>query len=162
MGDADRRTFCPTPRYFPYFITVASLTIIFIGVLLWLISRRLLLPSIVVIGGFLFFVLWTVGLVAVSIELWGPQGGVSDNCNNLVFGHESTGNSQATLAWLQQRSICEFGGRPFPSFPLLSSRTYTDGCVGQSWQAVFAMALVGCIFLLWIIVIAVQVFMHEG
>lgn len=29
---------------------------------------------------------------------------------------------------------------------------------GQSWQAIFAFALIGTIFLLWITIIAIQVF----
>ncbi|KAI1456106.1 arginase-like protein [Annulohypoxylon moriforme] len=122
------------PWYFPYFITVAALTIVYIAALLWLISQRRLLPSIVILGSFMFFVLWMVGLIVVSIELWGPVGSVSSNCNLLVWSQSPTGNNQGTLAWLEQRSIC------------------------QSWQAVFAFALIGCIFLLWIIIMAVQVF----
>lgn len=122
------------PWYFPYFITVAGLTIIYIGILLWLISQRRLLPSIVIIGAFMFFVLWMVGLIVVSIELWGPTGSVSANCNNLVFGQDPGSSSQERLAWLAQRSIC------------------------QSWQALWAFALIGVLFLLWIIVMAVQVF----
>lgn len=33
---------------------------------------------------------------------------------------------------------------------------------GQSWQAVFAFALIGCIFLLWIIIMAIQVFYDDA
>ncbi|KAI1499079.1 arginase-like protein [Biscogniauxia marginata] len=126
------------PWYFPYFITVSALTIAFVGALLWLIAQRRLLPSIVILGAFMFFVLWMVGLVVVSIELWGPWGSVSLNCQRLVWGDTPFGNNQATLAWLEQRSIC------------------------QSWQAVFAFALVGCLFLLWMIVMAVQVFYDDS
>jgi hypothetical protein len=80
-----------------------------------------------------------VGLIVVSIELWGPVGSVSNNCNLLVFDRmPAPANSIANLAWLQQKSIC------------------------QSWQAVFAFALVGCIFLLWIMVMAIQVFYEDS
>lgn len=93
----------------PYFITVAGLTIIFIAMLLWLISQRRLLPSIVLIGAFVFFVLWMVGLIVVSIELWGPTGSVNANCNSLVFNVDPSGGSnQAKLAWLMQKSICKY------------------------------------------------------
>ncbi|KAI0179630.1 hypothetical protein GGR52DRAFT_568402 [Hypoxylon sp. FL1284] len=126
------------PWYFPYFITVSSLMIVFIGALLWLIAQRRLLPSIVILGSFMFFVLWLVGLIVISIELWGPVGSVSSNCNLLVWSTSPTGNNQGTLAWLEQRSIC------------------------QQWQAVFAFALIGCIFLLWIIVMAIQVFYDDA
>ncbi|KAK4150997.1 hypothetical protein C8A00DRAFT_45718 [Chaetomidium leptoderma] len=130
----------PIPWYFPYYITVASLTTSFILVLLWLIFQRRLLPSIVMIGGFILFVLWLVGLIVISIQLWGPSGSVSSNCNLFVFGAtpQPTGQSLETLAWLQQRTIC------------------------QSWQAVFAFGLVGAIFLLWIMVMAYQVFADDS
>lgn len=97
-----------TPWYFPYWITVSSLTIAFIALLLWLISQRRLLPSIVILGAFMFFVLWLVGLIVVSIEMWSSDGSVSSNCDRLVFGNAPAGNNVQTLAWLQQKSICEF------------------------------------------------------
>ena len=49
-----------------------------------------------------------VGLIVISIELWGPAGSVSNNCQLYVNGRESTGASTQTLAWLEQDSICEF------------------------------------------------------
>ncbi|GAB1317201.1 MARVEL domain-containing protein [Madurella fahalii] len=130
----------PIPWYFPYYITVASLAVAFILLLLWLIFQRRLLPSIVMIGGFILFVLWLVGLIVISIQLWGATGSVSSNCNLFVFGAnpQPLGQSLETLAWLEQRSIC------------------------QSWQAVFAFGLVGAIFLLWIMVMAYQVFSDDS
>ncbi|EJT82566.1 hypothetical protein GGTG_02539 [Gaeumannomyces tritici R3-111a-1] len=132
----------PIPWYFTYYIIVGSLVVTFIAILLWLIFSRRLLPSIVMIGGFILFVMWLVGLVVVSIELWGPSSGptgsVSGNCNLAVFTQNPTGQTLQTLAWLEQRSIC------------------------QSWQAVFAFALIGQIFLLWIMIIAYQVFADNG
>lgn len=136
-GQASSNT---TARIFPYFITTSSLTVVFIALLLYLIAQRRLLPSIVIIGAFIFFVLWLTGLVVVSMELWGGvngSGSVAGNCDALVFNSAPIGLSQATLAWLEQKSIC------------------------QSWQAVFAFALVGCVFLVWILVIAVQVFYDD-
>ena len=121
-------------RYFPYYITVGCLTICFIFGMLYLIFQRRLLPSIVMVGGFTLFVMWLVGLIVVSIEFWGPTGSISSNCNLAVFSQNPTGQFVGTLAWLEQRSIC------------------------QSWQAVFAVALVGAIFLFWIMVMAYQVF----
>ncbi|KAF2968657.1 hypothetical protein GQX73_g4920 [Xylaria multiplex] len=125
------------PWYFAYYITVSGLTVGFIILLLWLIAQRRLLPAIVIIGAFVLFVLWLVGLIVISIELWGPAGSVSVNCNNLVWNNVRHGNNEATLAWLQQRSIC------------------------QQWQSVFAFGVIGTIFLLWIIVMAVQVFYDD-
>lgn len=125
-------------RYFPYYITVAAIVIVFIWIMLWLIFQRRLLPAIVMIGGFMLFVLWLVGLIVVSVELWGGNG-VAAACNAQVFGvdPQPTGETLQTLAWLQQQSIC------------------------QGWQAVFALGLVGAIFLLWIMVMAYQVFAYD-
>lgn len=117
---------------------VAALAITFVLLLLWLIFQRRLLPSVVMIGGFMLFVLWMVGLIVISIQLWGPSGSVSSTCNLQVFNRNPQGQNEQTLAWLQQRGIC------------------------QSWQAVFAFALVGEIFLFWIMVMAYQVFADEA
>jgi disulfide bond formation protein DsbB len=95
-------------RYFVYFIIVGALTIIYLGMLLFLIANRRLLPSIVIIGSFMFFVLWLVGLIFVGMELWAPSGSVASNCDLLVFfPNQAPGNNQANLAWLMQKSICE-------------------------------------------------------
>lgn len=165
----------PARRYFPYYITVACLVILFIGLLLWLVFQRRLLPAIVMIGAFILFILWFVGLVVVSIQLWGPDGSVSSTCNLAVFNRSPTGQSLDTLAWLEQRSICAFSlsfSRPrfflvVMSIPFLGfevkfcdrmNANARDRDVGQAWQAVFSFALVGAIFLLWIMVMAYQVF----
>lgn len=124
-------------RYFGYSITVASLCIVFILILLYLIYNRRLLPSIVLIGGFILFILWLVALIVISIQLWGANG-VGSNCNLAVFSQDPRGQTLETLAWLEQKSIC------------------------QQWQAVFAFALVGEVFLLWICVMAYQVFADDS
>lgn len=59
-------------------------------------------------GSFILFVLWLVGLIVISIQLWGPVGSVNGNCNLYVDGATSRGPNLETLAWLQQKSICEF------------------------------------------------------
>ena len=82
--------------------------IVFILLLLYLISQRTLLPGIVIIGSFILFILWLVGLIVMSIELWGPTGSVNTNCNIYVVAQNTMGPSVATLAWLEQHSICEF------------------------------------------------------
>lgn len=125
------------PWYFSYYIVVGSLTIAFVLLLLGLIYQRRLLPSIVMIGGFILFVLWLVGLIVVSVQLWGPSGSVASSCNLAVFSQNPTGQTLETLAWMEQKSIC------------------------QSWQAVFSFGLVGAIFLLWIMIMAYQVFAEE-
>jgi hypothetical protein len=95
-------------RYFPYTITVSSLALLFIIMMLYLISQRQLLPGIVVMGSFILFVLWMVGLIVISIELWGPSGSVNGNCNLYVTGASSSGPNINTLAYLEQHSICEY------------------------------------------------------
>lgn len=94
-------------RYFPYWIAVGSLSILFLALILWLISQRSLLPGIVILGGFILFILWLVGLIVTSIEFWGPTGNVNTNCNIYVTGQTATGPSINTLAWLEQHSICK-------------------------------------------------------
>lgn len=76
-----------SPWYFGYSITVASLCIVFILILLYLIYNRRLLPSIVLIGGFILFILWLVALIVISIQLWGANG-VGSNCNLAVFSQD--------------------------------------------------------------------------
>lgn len=73
--------------------------------MIWLIANRRLLPAIVMVGGFTLFVLWMVGLIATSVELWG-SGGVQSNCNLHVFNQSPSGQDIETLAWLQQKTIC--------------------------------------------------------
>ncbi|KAG0647217.1 hypothetical protein D0Z07_7198 [Hyphodiscus hymeniophilus] len=130
------------PWYFPYWITVASLTILFIFVELWLISQRQLLPGIVMMGTFILFILWVVGLIVDSVELWGPSG-VNSNCQLYVNAASSRGQSVDTLAYLQQHSICEL---------------YLSFVAGFGWTAAWAFELVGCVFLLWMMIMAYQVY----
>lgn len=93
-------------RYFPYYITVASFSILYVGTLVFLLSRHRLLPAIVMIGAFLVLVLWFVGLVVVAIQLWGSNG-VNGECNLRVFNETPKGDTRETLAWMMERSICE-------------------------------------------------------
>jgi hypothetical protein len=76
--------------------------------MLYLISQRQLLPGIVVMGSFILFVLWMVGMIVISIELWGPTGSVNGNCNLYVTEAASQGPNINTLAYLEQHSICEY------------------------------------------------------
>jgi len=123
------------PWYFSYWIATAALAIVFLLVMLWLISQRQLLPGIVIMGSFILFILWLVGLIVYSIELWGPNG-VSSNCSLYVNGANSKGANVNTLAWLEQSSIC------------------------QSWEAAWAFELVGVIFLLWMMIMSYQVYQN--
>lgn len=106
------------------------------------------------VGGFMFFILWLVGLVVVAIQLFGPDGNIQSVCDVQVFGQNPKGTSQATMAWLQQRSICMFS-------LLYSVKDFILTCVGQSWQLVFAMALTGTVFFIWVMIMAYQVFVNS-
>ncbi|KAG8409864.1 hypothetical protein J3458_018946 [Metarhizium acridum] len=107
------------------------------GFIFWLIATRRLLPAIVMIGAFMLFVLWLVGLVIVSVQLWGPSGSIQSTCNLQVFNRSPHGLTQETLAWMQQKNIC------------------------QCWHFVFAMSLTGIIFLVWVMIMAYQVFVNS-
>ncbi|KAG5938321.1 hypothetical protein E4U59_003861 [Claviceps monticola] len=127
----------PIPWYFIYYITVGCIALLFIGGIFWLIAKRRLLPAIVMIGAFILFVMWLVGLVVVSVQLWGPDGSIETTCNLHVFNEDPHGQNQETMAWLQQRSIC------------------------QCWHLVFAMSLTGVAFLVWVMIMAYQVFVNS-
>ncbi|MCJ1485603.1 hypothetical protein MMC06_005778 [Schaereria dolodes] len=120
------------PWLFPYEVTVSALAILFICLMLGLISQRMLLPGIVIIGSFILFVLWLTGLIETSIMLFGPVGSVNGNCNVYVL-NQTPGANLNTLAYLEQKNIC------------------------QSWQAAFAFEVVGTVFLLWMMIMAWQV-----
>lgn len=102
-------------RYFPYYVTVGSIVIAFDLSVVWLIANRRLLPGVVMIGAFILFVLWMVGLVASSNELWG-SGGVQSNCNLQVYSQNPTSPTMETLAWLQQKSTCKSGSLQATAF----------------------------------------------
>jgi hypothetical protein len=81
-------------------------------------------------GSFILFVLWMVGLIVISVQLWG-SGGVNNNCQMLT---SIPAANEYQLAYLEENSIC------------------------QSWTAAWAFELIGCIFLLWMIIMAYQVY----
>jgi len=121
------------PWLFPFQVTLGAITLAFIVLMLWLISARTLLPGVVLIGSFILFVLWLTGLIELAIQFFGSGSGVSSNCATYVTGMPTTGVSVGTLAWLEQRMIC------------------------QTWQAAFAFQVVGLVFLIWMMVMAYQV-----
>jgi hypothetical protein len=148
-------------RYFPYWITVSALAILFILGMLYLISQRQLLPGIVVMGSFILFVLWMVGLIVISIELWGPTGSVNGNCNLYVTSSQSSGPNTNSLAWLEQHSICEYFLRTW-LWCFSFEEEEANKMAGQSWQAAWAFELVGCVFLLWMMIMAYQVYAEDS
>ena len=63
-------------RLFTFAIITAGLTIIFLGVILVLAARRLLIPGVILLGSFVLFVLWLTTLIETAIQLFGKW-----NCN---------------------------------------------------------------------------------
>ena len=140
-------------RLFPYMVTVSALAIIFLIIFMILIMQRQLLPGIVMVFSFILFVLWLAGLIETAIEFLGPNGGVNGNCNLYVLGQSYSGVSIDTLAYLEQKSICkQWLVRVSPCSPFILTNTS-----GQSWQAAFSFEIVGCVFFIWMIVMASQV-----
>ena len=89
-------------------VVTSSLAVFFIFLVLGLIARRLLLPGILILGSFILFVLWLTGLIETSLQLYGVEGNVNDNCQIYVVENVSRGNNINTLAWLTQITICKF------------------------------------------------------
>jgi hypothetical protein len=124
------------PRIFPYSIATASLTLVFIFIILALIQQRQLLPGIVFLISFILFVLYLAGLIETSIQLYGPTNSVNYYCNlykPVSGGSEGGEPGQATLAYLETLGLC------------------------NDWKAVFAFYIVGAVFLLWMMVMSNQV-----
>jgi len=124
------------PWYFTYWICSAGLGIFFILLMIYLTSQDRLVPGIVMLGTFILFVLWLVGMIFVSIQLWGT-GNVSSLCGADVSGQEFKGQSVGTLAWLEQDSIC------------------------QSWKASWAFEFIGVFFFLWMLIMGNQVRLND-
>lgn len=89
-------------------VVTSALGVFFIFLVLALITRRFLLPGILILGSFILFVLWLTGLIETSLQLYGVEGSVNDNCQNYVIDNVARGNNINTLAWLTQSTICMF------------------------------------------------------
>ncbi|KAF2459574.1 hypothetical protein BDY21DRAFT_192870 [Lineolata rhizophorae] len=122
-----------TPWLFPFGVTTGALTVALIIAELLLIMQRRLLPAFMMISAFILFVLFLTGLIETAIQLFGPDANVNSNCQNYVFGNQSTGPTMNTLAWLEQNNIC------------------------QCWLAAFAFWIIGDVFLIWMMIMASQV-----
>ncbi|GKZ39901.1 hypothetical protein AbraIFM66950_001558 [Aspergillus brasiliensis] len=92
-------------RIFPYMITAGALGIFFVIFILVLAAQRFLLPGIIIVGGFILFVLWLTGLVETSLQLYGVAANVNDNCRNYVDNLKPVGDGWRTLAWIEEETI---------------------------------------------------------
>lgn len=104
-------------------ITAGALGIFFVIFILVLAAQRFLLPGIIIVGGFILFVLWLTGLVETSLQLYGVAANVNDNCRNYVDNLKPVGDGWRTLAWIEEETICEY----FSFFPL-------GNCVWGIWD----------------------------
>lgn len=121
-----------TPWIMPYGVTVGTLAIIFIIIEIVFIAQRKLLPATMMLLSFILLVLFIAGIIGTAIQLFaGPN--INNQCNTYVFNDDASGPNVDTLAFLQQRNIC------------------------QCWQAEFAFWIIGSIFLVWMMVMASQV-----
>jgi hypothetical protein len=116
----------------PYGVTVGSLALFFLIVTIIFISQRRLLPGSMMLISFILLVLFIAGIIGTAIQLFaGPN--INNQCNTYVLNDQVKGVSTDTLAWMQQRNIC------------------------QNWQALFAFWIIGTVFLVWMMVMASQV-----
>ncbi|KAJ5020723.1 hypothetical protein J3E73DRAFT_359096 [Bipolaris maydis] len=121
-----------TPWIMPYGVTVGTLAIIFIIIEIIYIAQRKLLPGVMMLFSFILLVLFLAGVIGTAIQLFaGPN--INNQCNTYVFNTDPRGPTMETLAFLQQRNIC------------------------QCWQAQFAFWIIGTVFLVWMMVMASQV-----
>lgn len=91
----------------PYGLTVGALAVIFILIEIAYIAQRKLLPGTMMLLSFILLVLFIVGIIGTAIQLFaGPN--INNQCNTYVFSDSSSGPNMDTLAFLQQRNICEF------------------------------------------------------
>jgi hypothetical protein len=88
-------------------VSVGTLGFAFIILILLLAVRQFLLPTIILIGTFILFVLWLTGLIETALQLFGAKANVISNCQIYVTNQPFTGNTLDTLAWLTQNNICE-------------------------------------------------------
>ena len=103
-------------------VVSGALGIFFIILILILAAQRFLLPGIIILGSFILFVLWLTGLIETSLQLYGVVGNVDDNCQIYIVDNRAGGNNMQTLAWLTQKTICEFFS--FFSFSSFFSRLH--------------------------------------
>ncbi|KAH8726616.1 hypothetical protein GQ44DRAFT_738768 [Phaeosphaeriaceae sp. PMI808] len=121
-----------TPWIMPYGVTVGALALIFIIIEIIFIAQRKLLPATMMLLSFILLVLFITGIIGTGLQLFaGPN--INNQCNTYVFNDNAAGPTRETLAFLQQRNIC------------------------QCWQATFAFWIVGTVFLVWMMVMASQV-----
>lgn len=91
----------------PYGVTVGALAIFFIFIEVIFIAQRRLVPGVMMLLSFILLVLFIAGVIGTAIQLFaGPN--INNQCNMYVFENAESGANLNTLAFLQQRNICEY------------------------------------------------------
>jgi hypothetical protein len=91
----------------PYGVTVGALALLFIIIEIVFIAQRRLLPGTMMLLSFILLVLFIAGIIGTAIQLFaGPN--INNQCNTYVFNNAADGPSRDTLAYLQQKNICEY------------------------------------------------------
>lgn len=121
------------PWYMPFWVVTGALGVIFVLVIIYLVSSRQLIPGVVILGSFVLFVLFLTGLIRIAMELFGATANINSYCTDFVQNNPSRGPTILTLAHLQQVNIC------------------------ACWRAAFSFAIIGTVFLLWMMIMAWQV-----
>ena len=65
------------------------------------------MPNVMILLSFILLVLFITGIIATAIQLFGPDGNINGECQRYVNNNRPFGPTVNTLAWLQQKNICE-------------------------------------------------------
>ncbi len=96
-----------TLRIMPYGVVVGSLCLVFILIELVFIAQRQLLPQHMLLLSFILLVLFIAGIAGTAQQLFGGPN-INSLCNQFTAGLTDAGPNVDTLAFLQQKSICEY------------------------------------------------------
>ncbi len=94
-------------RIMPYGVVVGSLCLVFILIELVFIAQRQLLPQHMLLLSFILLVLFIAGIAGTAQQLFGGPN-INSLCNQFTAGLTDAGPNVDTLAFLQQKSICEY------------------------------------------------------
>lgn len=92
---------------FSFSISAGVIAIVLTLVSMGMVSTNALKPGVMIIFASIIFVLFLTGLVATALQLYGPSGSISADCQSYILAHPVEGPSLTTLAWLHQRSLCK-------------------------------------------------------
>ena len=137
-GFLSERLIYHATRLFTFAIVTASLSLLFLLLILILAGRRMLIPGVILLGSFILFVLWLTALIETAIQLYGPAGNLNGNCATYVTRQQFRGTSVETLAWLTQNNIC------------------------NSWKAAFAFEIIAAVLYFYMLILAWQVQRDES